>query len=58
MNNEDFPIKETNGEARMKNISPNFLPHFHRLTNEEHDTFMFEFFVVYRTYDYASDYKS
>jgi hypothetical protein len=41
----------------MKNISPTSLPHFHGLTSEDPDTFMFEFFVVCRTYDYASDEK-
>ncbi|MCY6488460.1 hypothetical protein, partial [Actinobacillus pleuropneumoniae] len=28
----DFPIRETNGDARMKNINPSALPHFHGLT--------------------------
>jgi len=54
-NEEVFPIRETNGEARMKNISPTTLPHFHGLTYEDIHTFMFEFFVVCRTYDYTSD---
>lgn len=54
-NNEIFPIIETNGEAKMKNISPISLPKFYGLTSEDHDTFMFEFFVVFRTYYYASD---
>ena len=39
----------------MKNISPSALPHFHGLTTEDHDTFLFEFAVLYRTYDYAED---
>ncbi len=30
-----FPIKETNGDAKMKNISPSSLPHFHGLTSED-----------------------
>lgn len=54
-NNEIFPIRETNGEARMENISLSSLPHFHGITFEDSDTFMFEFFFVYRTYDYASN---
>lgn len=54
-NNEVFPINENNGEARMKNISPTSLPHFHGFTSKDLDTFMFEFVVVYRTYYYASD---
>ena len=50
-----FPIRETNGETRMKKINPSALPHFHGLTSEDPGTFMFKFFVVYRIYDYASD---
>lgn len=53
-NSEVFPIRETNGEARMKNIIPNALPHFHGLTSKDHNTFTFEFVVICRTYDYAS----
>lgn len=53
----DFPIRETNGDARMKNISPSSLPHFNGLTLEDPDTFLFEFFVIYKTYDYTYDDK-
>lgn len=53
-NEEVFPIRETNGDVTMKNISPTSLPHFHGLTYEDPDTFMFDFMVVYRTYDYNS----
>lgn len=53
--NEDiFPIRETNGDARMKNIIPTSLPHFHGLTYEDPGTFMFESAIVYRTYEYTS----
>ncbi|MCY6524861.1 hypothetical protein, partial [Actinobacillus pleuropneumoniae] len=41
-----FPIRETNGDMKMKNISPSALPHFHGLTTEDPDTFLFEFFVL------------
>lgn len=54
---EVFPIRETNGEEKMMNISPTTLPHFHGLTFEDLDTFMFEFSIACRTYDYASDEK-
>ena len=50
-----FPIRETNGDSKMKNISPSDLPHFHGLTTEDLDTFLFEFVVICRTYDYAED---
>ena len=52
-----FPIRETNGDMKMKNISPSALPHFHGLTTEDPDTFLFDFFVLCQTYDYAEDEK-
>ena len=50
-----FPIIEANRETKIKNINPSSLPHFHELTSKDPDTFMFEFYVFCRTYDYASD---
>ena len=50
-----FPIRETNEDMKMKNISPSALPHFHGLTTEDPDTFLFEFVVLFRTYDYTED---
>ena len=50
-----FPIRETNGDAKMKNISPSDLPHFHSLTSEYPYTFLFQFAVICRTYDYTTD---
>lgn len=50
-----FPIRETNGDTKMKNINPSTLPHFHGLTTEDLNTFLFEFVVICRTYDYAED---
>ena len=41
-----FSIRETNGDVRMKNISPFSLPHFHGLTLEDPDTFFFKFVVI------------
>ena len=41
-----FPIRETNGDIKMKNISPSTLPHFHGLTTEDPDAFLFEFVVI------------
>jgi len=52
-----FPIWGINGDTKMKNISPSALPHFHGLTIEDHDTFLFEIVVLCRTYDYAKDEK-
>jgi len=50
-----FSIRETNGDVRMKNISPSAIPHFHVLTSEDPDTFLFEFFVVCKTYAYTTN---
>jgi len=50
-----FPIRETNGDTKMKNISPSSLPHFHGLTLEDLDTFFFEFVVICRSYGYIND---
>ena len=50
-----FPIWETNGDTKMKNISPSALPHFHGLTTEDPNTSLFEFVVICQTYDDAED---
>jgi len=42
-----FPIRETNADTKMKNISPSALPHFHGLTTEDSNTFLFKFVVIY-----------
>jgi len=52
-----FSIWETNGDTKMKNISPSALPHFHGLTTKDPDTFSFEFVVLCRTSDYTEDEK-
>ena len=52
-----FPIRETNGDTKMKNIICSALPHFQGLTTEDPDTFLFEFAIICRTYDYAEDEK-
>ena len=41
-----FPIWETNADTKMKNISPYALPHFHGMTTEDPDTFLFEFVII------------
>ena len=42
----------------MKNISLFAIPHFHGLTTKDPNTFLFEFVVIFRTYDYAEDEKN
>lgn len=41
----------------MKNISPSILPNFHRLRNEDPETFLFDFDVLCRAYDNLLDPK-
>lgn len=50
-----FPIREIYGESNMNKINPFVLPHFCRLTTEDLDTFMFEFSIVWKNYDYTID---
>ena len=38
----------------MKNISPSVLPHFHGKATEDPNEFLFEFDILYRSYDYTS----
>ena len=38
----------------MKNISPSFLPHFHGKATEDLDEFLFEFDILFHSYDYTS----
>jgi hypothetical protein len=42
----EFPIWESNGEAKMKTINPFSLPNFHGLVSEDPNTFLFEFPVI------------
>jgi hypothetical protein len=51
----EFPIRETNGETKMKNINPSTLPHFHGLVSEDPDTCLFDFAVICKTYDYNTN---
>jgi hypothetical protein len=50
----EFPILEFDGEAKMKNIDPSALPHFHGLVFEYPNTLLFEFAVICKTYDYTT----
>jgi hypothetical protein len=50
-----FQIKETNEETKMKNIHHSTLPNFHGLSKEDHDTFLFEFDVLCRSYNYVTN---
>lgn len=39
----------------MKNVTPSILPNFHELRSEDLETFLFEFEVFCRLYDYLHD---
>ena len=51
----EFLIKESNEKTKMKNINHISRPNFHGLTIKDPQTFLFEFEVVCRTYDYTLD---
>jgi hypothetical protein len=50
-----FSIKETYEETNMKSIPHSALPKFHGLSKEDLDTFLFEFDVLCRSYDYVTN---
>ena len=54
-NSFGFPIVDDDSQVTMKNISPSVLPNFHGLRNEDPETFLFEFKVLCRSYDYFPD---
>ena len=39
----------------MKNIPPSALPHFHGMSSEDLDSFLFEFDILCRGYNYVRD---
>lgn len=54
-NRYGFPIFDEDTTTTIKNISPFILPNFHGLGNEGPKTFLFEFQVLRRPYDYLLD---
>ena len=44
-----------NTQVQMKNISPSALPHFYGKVHEDPDSFLFEFDILCRSYDYSTD---
>ena len=51
----EFPIRDLYEEATIENIPHSTLPIFYGLPSEAPDTFLFEFNVLCRSYDYISD---
>ena len=50
-----FPIVDLDVTVQMKNIPPSTLPHFYGKVNEYPDSFLFEFDILGRSYDYSFD---
>lgn len=50
-----FPINDEDTTYTMKNISPTILPKFHGIRSEDPETFLFEFELLWRSYDYLHD---
>ena len=51
----EFPIKDLGGVTQMHIIPPYSIPNFHHLTNKDTDTFLFEFEILCRGYDYYTN---
>lgn len=51
----EFPIGDIRGDTPMKPIPLTTLPNFHGLSSKDKDTFLFEFDIVCRGYDYISN---
>ena len=54
-NSFGFSIVDEETNATKKNISPSVLANFYGLKSEDPETFLFEFEVLCRTYDYLED---
>lgn len=51
----EFPIVGPDTQVQMKNLSPLILPHFYGKVYEDLDSFLFEFYILCRSYDYLFD---
>ena len=50
-----FPILYLTRDISMKNIPPSTLPHFHGMTSEDPDSFLFKFDILCHSYNYIID---
>ena len=50
-----FPNFDTMQDVTMKNFPPSSLPTFYGKSNEDPDTFLFEFDILPRSYNYLQD---
>jgi len=51
----EFPIGDIRVDAQMKSIPLTTFPNFHVLSSKDPNTFLFEFYIVCRGYDYVVD---
>jgi hypothetical protein len=49
-----FPILDITKVVSMKNIPLSSLPHFHGMSTEDPDSFLFEFDILCRSYNYTN----
>ena len=50
-----FPLPSLVINANLKNIPPNSLPKFYGLATKDIDTFLFEFYILYYSFDYNTN---
>ena len=50
-----FPLPSLVTIDNLKNIPSNVLPKFYGLATEDLDTYLFEFDILYRSFDYNTD---
>ena len=50
-----FPFLDLTRDVAMKNIPPSALPYFHGMSTEDPDSFLFEFDILCRSYNYVND---
>ena len=50
-----FPILDLTRDIPMKNIPPSALLHFHGMTSEDPNSFLFEFDILCHSYNYIRD---
>jgi hypothetical protein len=51
----ELPIRNPREATQVKNMPPSSLPKFNGMESEYSDMFLFEFYVLYRSYDYVLD---
>ena len=49
-----FPIFDSTVNVTMKKIPPSSLPHFHDMSTEDPNSFLFEFNILCRSYNYVN----